>query len=712
MQLWEIRVLSLVLPYWDRQEAADKALRQLAATYPALDMEVIVVDDGNAVRLVVPDVALNIRVINLPEKTIPKGPSLAWNEGVRAANGDIIILSCIEVLHLQPVLEQLVSAVRNMGPLGYVLAAAWCPEDGAYHCHSAVKTPRNPTGTGLSFCGAMHKELYWKAGGFDDAYRDSGGAGYEDNDFINRMLVAGARFVIRDDLVVTHPKAGASIAWGPERFKINEALYYSKWPTELRLNSITFCCVQAGNYLGRGREYVEKMYAMLTNCLPDGLAFRFVCFTDDPFDTPGVICKALPHEGLTGWSNKIALFKPGVFADGERVVFFDLDTLLIGRIDRLLDYEGEFALLRDFWRPDGLGPAVMLWRGGFGAWIWDEYALTGFPDLERGDQEWLECVFAEEGYQPPILQDLYPGLFCSFKGDCKPHPPAGARIVCFHGQPRPHEVGGWVAAVWNGTATGSDVELLCNVEKAQIAANIRLACKRDIPALSIQPAHDGTVLLVGGGPSLKGDLPEIRRRVAAGARILAMNGSADYLSANGIEPHMQISIDAREDNVRFLRVSSAPEQFLASQCHPAMFDWVCGKEHFRPTLFHIALADWEQYAPDGDTMAIGGGHSVGLYAMSLAYVLGYRDMRLYGYDSSYADDKHHAYDQPLNDSDSIIEAYVNGRTFKTTSWMVVQVNEFKDLSQQLAQMDCTITTHGTGLLPYVAWQMATLAKAA
>ena len=34
--------------------------------------------------------------------------------------------------------------------------------------------------------------------------------------------------------------------------------------------------------------------------------------------------------------------------------------------------------------------------------------------------------------------------------------------------------------------------------------------------------------------------------------------------------------------------------------------------------------------------------------------------------------------------------------------MVTQVQQFQQLSAQLRSMGCTITVHGTGLLPYVA----------
>jgi hypothetical protein len=48
-------MISLILPYWDRQQAADAALRRISELYQGLDLEVVVVDDGNAVPFVVPE---------------------------------------------------------------------------------------------------------------------------------------------------------------------------------------------------------------------------------------------------------------------------------------------------------------------------------------------------------------------------------------------------------------------------------------------------------------------------------------------------------------------------------------------------------------------------------------------------------------------------------------------------------------------------------
>jgi hypothetical protein len=220
-------VISLVLPYWARQEAADAGIRSLEACYPYLDLEVIVVDDGNPIPFRAPDTRLALRVVRLPEKREPKCPCTAWNAGAAAARGNLLALSCIEILHTEPVLDEMARHVRELGPKGYVLASAWCPETRIWHCHSTVSVPDCPPGSGIAFLGMMRKSLFNRVGGFSEDYRE--GAGYEDRDLIHRLHAAGAKFVIRDDLVVTHPKTGATIKWPAGGFERNEAIFRQRW---------------------------------------------------------------------------------------------------------------------------------------------------------------------------------------------------------------------------------------------------------------------------------------------------------------------------------------------------------------------------------------------------------------------------------------------------------------------------------------------------
>jgi len=127
-------------------------------------------------------------------------------------------------------------------------------------------------------------------------------------------------------------------------------------------------------------------------------------------------------------------------------LFLDLDTLITGPLDPILQYQGNFAILRDFYRPQGFGSGVMMWRGTTNVHLWRNYQEAGFPEIGGGDQIWIEKNRPEK---VDLLQDIFPGRIFSFKAHSRDAMPSGAAIVCFHGLPRPHEVqSGWVPLVW------------------------------------------------------------------------------------------------------------------------------------------------------------------------------------------------------------------------------------------------------------------------
>jgi len=226
-------MISVVLPYWQRQEITEYALDAMAAAYPSLHMEVVLVDDGSPQALqITKQYPWPVRVIRLPAKEVPKNPCVPINRGVKESAGEIILLSNPEIIHDKPVLPAMLEELERLGPRGYVLAAAWCPEQEIWHCHSSVAGDRptgekQPAGSGYHFCAMFHRSLFESAGGFDEEYRE--GAGYDDPDWVNRLARAGAIFRIRDDLVVIHTKFGAQTAWPREAFARNRAIYKRKW---------------------------------------------------------------------------------------------------------------------------------------------------------------------------------------------------------------------------------------------------------------------------------------------------------------------------------------------------------------------------------------------------------------------------------------------------------------------------------------------------
>lgn len=225
-------MISLILPYWNRPDALTHALVSMAAVYPSLDLEAVIVDDGSVEPPVIPPVPFNARVVTLPRKDTAKNPCIPFNVGAACSRGEFIALSNAEIIHPMPVLGQMRERIKE--PTDYILSSCWCPEENRWHCHS--ENPRRilepgripqPTGTGFHFCTMMRRSLWDAIGGFDEEYRE--GAGYDDDDFVHRLLKAGARFVFADDLKVIHPKTGARTNWPPGGFERNRRLFVGKW---------------------------------------------------------------------------------------------------------------------------------------------------------------------------------------------------------------------------------------------------------------------------------------------------------------------------------------------------------------------------------------------------------------------------------------------------------------------------------------------------
>lgn len=228
-------MISLILPYWDRQVATNESLRLMVEHYHDLDLEIVVVDDGNEIPFhASAALPLKIKVVRLPIKSFPLNPCVPYNRGVEAAEGEYIALSNPEILHKRPVLQRMLAKAMAEGESAYVMAACWCAEELRWHAHSTLRRSDDsdvgayvPAGADYHFMSVLHRSLWNKAGGFDEGYRD--GAGYDDPDFVRRLDRARAKFFMCDDLVVNHPRKGARANWTREMFERNRALFMGKW---------------------------------------------------------------------------------------------------------------------------------------------------------------------------------------------------------------------------------------------------------------------------------------------------------------------------------------------------------------------------------------------------------------------------------------------------------------------------------------------------
>lgn len=251
----------------------------------------------------------------------------------------------------------------------------------------------------------------------------------------------------------------------------------------------------------------------------------------------------------------------------------------------------------------------------------------------------------------------------------------------------------WVREIWtmNGLSEPRYVSRLNN-EIVNIRENVRVNASREIPAVEVVPAHSRTLAIVGGGPSLKDYLVTLQLAKARGAEVWALNGAYPWLVERALTPNGFVMLDSRRENVVFIN-NPQPEtvHYLASQVHPDCFEALAGFDVRKWT-------GWFWGIDDPNQIVIEGGATVGLKAICLAYILGYRKFQLYGFDSSYADGENHAYPQPMNAAESMTEVVLKGKRFTAAKWMVSQVREFHALARLLNDRGCEVDLCCDGLL--------------
>lgn len=223
-------MISVIMPYFNRSFALSRALALFDTHYAGMDMDVIVADDGSTDLPHIGEHGFRVEVLRLPPKPGPLCPCLPINMGVAHSKGDVLVITNPEILHHKPVFPAMLATLERLGPDGVVYAAAFCREQDKFHCHSEKATydTKMPPGAGLHFCQMLYRTMWDRAGGFDPDYRD--GNCFDDNDWAWRLHRAGAKFQIRDDLVVEHPKSGARTAWPRSGWERNKAIFEAKWP--------------------------------------------------------------------------------------------------------------------------------------------------------------------------------------------------------------------------------------------------------------------------------------------------------------------------------------------------------------------------------------------------------------------------------------------------------------------------------------------------
>jgi len=254
----------------------------------------------------------------------------------------------------------------------------------------------------------------------------------------------------------------------------------------------------------------------------------------------------------------------------------------------------------------------------------------------------------------------------------------------------------------------------------QIDANIRASLSRPyVPFTELIDKHSGTVSIVGSGPSLKDTWRDLR------GDVIACNAANQFLLERGVVPKYVMIFDADILAEEFVTTPHKDVTYLlASRCHPKLFERLAGH---RIVVWHAKGDQNIDAIPEKHRVMepmCGGGSAAVTRTMFLAHPMGYRDMHLFGVDSSYNNAETKArYSRPQiekNDlagsaqashfrksttDEKFLAIMCGGRVFHTTPWMAGQAEDFKVLVPSLQRIGMKISVHGDGLIPHLARNM-------
>jgi hypothetical protein len=193
-------MISVCMPYWQRQAELDRSLSAYRSVYQDMELEISVADDGSPQEVQAPGCI----VTRLPSKAIGLNPCVPINVSVRASTGDVVVLTNPEIEHREDVFTGMLAMLQ--GPNDYVTVA--CRDvSGMWLAGPQVDYTKNgrlpvPKGAHFHFCAMLHRELFERVGGFDEGYRN--GRSCEDNDWLWSLEAAGAVFKLAPGTVWHH----------------------------------------------------------------------------------------------------------------------------------------------------------------------------------------------------------------------------------------------------------------------------------------------------------------------------------------------------------------------------------------------------------------------------------------------------------------------------------------------------------------------------
>lgn len=202
-------------------------------------------------------------------------------------------------------------------------------------------------------------------------------------------------------------------------------------------------------------EYINNLYKGVKKYASKD--FKFICFTNELLDNinPEIEIRSFPMVTLDGVLPRLYMFSHEAGLFGEQVLCLDLDVVVIGNLEKIMNYSGMFCTRRKF-KPgeehklDGDIMSFKACRENE-----ERFWVPFVDDVEKAvkltqgrERYWVRKV---AGDIAETWDDIAPGSVVSYKWHYqKRRITKDTAIVSCHGYPRPHQIKGELKRIWNG----------------------------------------------------------------------------------------------------------------------------------------------------------------------------------------------------------------------------------------------------------------------
>jgi hypothetical protein len=196
------------------------------------------------------------------------------------------------------------------------------------------------------------------------------------------------------------------------------------------------CVLNTKPFENRGTklEYTtDHVYRLKEQCEKHS-SHGFACLSD--VDVPGVYTVKLLND-WPGWFAKIELFHHF----RGKYFYMDLDTVITGDLDPLIDYPHEFTALGPLSGPHKINSSVLAWNGDY-SHLYKKFKANAQENMKlyMTDEKWSDQAFIADNQKFAKLQEIFPNSVKSYVYDLeygKIPRHSDTKIVCFNGQPKP-----------------------------------------------------------------------------------------------------------------------------------------------------------------------------------------------------------------------------------------------------------------------------------